>query len=180
MPKSKKNVYFERQSILLANAASDKNAKAFWNMLRSERKPLTSHITPDQWYQHFLEVFNLHEDKYSYDDPVDISDNFLDQRITESEVLRAIRALKTGKSPGIDGLSIQFIKSSALHLVPPLTDLFNNFYENGYFPPEWATSILAPIHKKGNIDDPNNYRGISLLPEISKIFTSVISNRLKV
>ena len=183
MTKSKTNAYFERQSIPLANAASDKNAKAFWNMLRSERKPLTSHITPDQWYQHFLEVFNprnLHEDKYNYDDPVDISDNFLDQRITESEVLRAItcRALKTGKSPGVDGLSIQFIKSSALHLVPPLTDLFNNFYENGYFPPEWATSILAPIHKKGNIDDPNNYRG--LLPEISKIFTSVISNRFKV
>ena len=140
-------------------------------MLRSERKPLTSDITPDQWYQHFHEVFNprnLQEDEYNYDDPVDRSDNYLDRRITESEVLRAIRALKAGKAPGIDGLSIQFIKSSAQHLVPYLTDLFNNFYENGYFPPEWATSILAPIHKKGNNDDPNNYRGISLLPEIAK------------
>ena len=148
-------------------------------MLKSERKPLTSDITPDQWYQHFHEVFNplnLQEDDHDYDDPADISDNYLDQRITESEVLRAIRVLKTGKSPGIDGLSIQFIKISAQHLVPFLTDLFNNFYENGYFPPEWATVILAPIHKKGNSDAPNNYRGISLLPEISKLFTSVINN----
>ena len=47
LTKSKKNAYFERRSILLANAAGDKNAKTFWNMLRTERKPLTSDITPD-------------------------------------------------------------------------------------------------------------------------------------
>ena len=55
-------------------------------MLRSERKPLTSDFTPDQGYQHFHEVFNrnLQEDEYNYDDPVDISGNYLDQRIIES------------------------------------------------------------------------------------------------
>ena len=181
--KNKKNAYFERQRILLANAAADKNPKTFWNMLKSRTKSLTSDITPDQWYEHFHGVFNppnVHEEEINYNDPSDIADNYLDHRITESEVLRAIRTLKTGKSPGIDGLSIQFIKTSSQHLVPYLVELFNMFYDSGYFPPEWTTSILAPIHKKGSKDDPNNYRGVSLLPEISKIFTSIINNRLKV
>ena len=69
-------------------------------MLKSERNPLTSNITSTQWYQHFHEVFNplnLQEDAHNYDDPVDISDNYLDRRITESEVTRAIRALKNRK-----------------------------------------------------------------------------------
>ena len=38
----------------------------------------------------------------------------------------------------------------------------------------------TPIHSKGNTDDPNNYRGFSLLPEISKYFTSIINTRLKI
>ena len=122
----------------------------------------------------------MHEEEINYNDPSDIADDYLDHRITESEVLRALRTQKTGKSPGIDGLSIQFIKTSSQHLVPYLVELFNMFYDSGYFPPEWAASILAPIHKKGSKDDPNNYRGVSLLPEISKIFTSIINNRLKV
>ena len=50
--KNKKNAYFERQSILLANAAGDKNSKTFWNMLKLRTKSLTSDITPDQWYEH--------------------------------------------------------------------------------------------------------------------------------
>ena len=148
-------------------------------MLKSRTKSLTAEITPDQWYEHFHGVFNppnVHEEEINYNDPLDIANDYLDQRITESEVLRAISTLKTGKSPGIDGLSIQFIKTSSQHLVPYLAELINTFYDSGYFPPEWATSILVPIHKKGS----NIYRGVSLLPEISKIFTSIIINRLKV
>ena len=159
------------------------HSKTFWNMLKSRTKSLTSEITPDQWFEHFHGVFNppnVHEEEINYNDPSDIADDYLDQRITESEVLRAIRTLKTGKSPGIDGLSIQFIKTSSQQFVPYLAELFNTFYDSGYFPPERATLVLAPIHKKGSKDDPNNYRGVSLLPEISKIFTSIINNRLKV
>ena len=48
-----------------------------------------------------------------------------------------------------------------------------------FFPSEWSKSLLCPIDRKGNINDPNNYRGISLLTEISKIFTSIINKRLK-
>ena len=58
--------------------------------------------------------------------------------------------------------------------------MFNSYFEHGYFPPEWLSSIISPIHKKGNKNDPNNYRGVSQLSEISKSFTSIINTRLKI
>ena len=51
--------------------------------------------------------------------------------------------------------------------------------DNCFFPPEWSKSILCPIHKKGETNDPNNYRGVSLLSEFSKIFTFILNRRLK-
>ena len=80
----------------------------------------------------------------------------------------------------MDGILIQFIKSCTDQIVPFLTVLFNKYFEQSYLPAEWSTSISAPIHKTGNTDDPNNYRGVSLLPEISKNFTSIINTRLKI
>ena len=48
----------------------------------------------------------------------------------------------------------------------------------GIFPESWSVAAICPLHKKGNINDPNNYRGISLLSVLGKVFTKVLSNRL--
>ena len=42
----------------------------------------------------------------------------------------------------------------------------------------WIESSITPIHKKGSIHDPNNYRGISLIDSICKIFCHKLSNKL--
>ena len=46
------------------------------------------------------------------------------------------------------------------------------------YPSEWAKAIIQPIHKKGDTTNPDNYRGISLLSCVSKLYTSVINSRL--
>jgi hypothetical protein len=62
--------------------------------------------------------------------------------------------------------------------VPLLCKLFNKILEVGCFPTEWGKALLVPIHKKGNLNEPNNYRGIALLSCISKVFTKIINRRL--
>ena len=50
--------------------------------------------------------------------------------------------------------------------------------EQGTFPISWTTGIIVPIHKQGNLNNVDNYRGITLLSIFSKVFTSIINKRL--
>ena len=59
-----------------------------------------------------------------------------------------------------------------------LKELFNQILETGSYPDQWKRGIIKPIFKSGAKSDPINYRGITLLNTIGKIFTSVINRRL--
>ena len=94
--------------------------------------------------------------------------------ITGSEVLDQIKCLDTGKSSGHDGLSPRMLKEAGHTIVQPLSLLFNMSIKDGKFPKSWKKANVIPIHKKGDKDDINNYRPVSVLPIVSKIFERII------
>ena len=51
------------------------------------------------------------------------------------------------------------------------------FFELVYFPKAWSVGFV-PLHKKGSLNNENNYRGITLLSTIGKLFSRVLNNRL--
>ena len=63
-------------------------------------------------------------------------------------------------------------------LLPVFYKLFNGILTSGIFPNSWSTAVLIPVFKKGDQRDPNNYRGISLVSCLAKLFTNIINNRL--
>ena len=84
------------------------------------------------------------------------------------------------KSPGPDCVLGELLKNSQETVVPFLTSCVNHLFNNSLFPEQWAKALLVPIHKKGRINDPDNYRGISLLSILSKCYTYVLNKRLEV
>jgi hypothetical protein len=57
--------------------------------------------------------------------------------------------------------------------------LFNIVFDTGIIPESWLTGIIRPVYKhKGGGDDPDNYRAITLISCLGKLFTSIINNRL--
>ena len=57
--------------------------------------------------------------------------------------------------------------------------IFNHILDSKVFPSKWAEGIIVPIFKKGDKNEPSNYRGITLISWFGKLFTHVINERLK-
>ncbi len=93
--------------------------------------------------------------------------------------MRNIKKLKNGKSPGIDMVLNKYIKNTQNILCPLYISLFNKILDTGVMPTDWLAGIIVPLYKsKGDIQDVNNYRGITLLSCMGKLFTSILNERL--
>lgn len=96
----------------------------------------------------------------------------------KAELSSLILSLNNKSSCGWDGISNRVVKTSRISLIAPLEHIFNLCFTLGIVPEAFKKSILCPIHKGGDVDSVGNYRPISLLPVISKLFEKVVNNRL--
>ena len=99
--------------------------------------------------------------------------------ISADEVWLGIRKLKMKKSAGPDGLVGEFYKFSGNIFIPFFVKLFNTLFDRGIYPESWSQSLILPLYKKGDVNDPGNYRGISLIDISSKIYGNIINRRLQ-
>ena len=104
--------------------------------------------------------------------------NELNTEISFNELLSAIKQLRKGASGWPDLLLNEFFKKGTDGLVHYLHKLFNKIFQMGYFPEKWPEGFIVPIFKKGDINDVSNYKGITLLSTVGKLFTSILNNRL--
>ena len=100
----------------------------------------------------------------------------LDQNITHGELLGCINSLKRGKAVSEDCVLNEFLKSSNMKMQSAILHLFNQCLSFGVYP--WSTSVVTPLHKKGSLYDPNNYRAIAVASNIGKLFSSILLQRL--
>jgi len=90
----------------------------------------------------------------------------------------AIVKLKSHKSPGIDQIPAELIKTGGRTIRCAIHKLIIAIWNKEELPEEWKKSVIVPIHKKGDKTECNNYRGISLLPITYKILSSILLSRL--
>ena len=103
----------------------------------------------------------------------------LDRQITEQEIIKAISTLKNGKASGNDHIKNELLKSLPHEYISILCKHFNTILDSGIIPREWGVGTIMPLFKnKGSALDPGNYRGITLLSCISKLFTAILNKRI--
>ena len=100
------------------------------------------------------------------------------KNITTDVTSKLIKGLNSKTSFGYDGISTKLLKSLESVLVRPHTLIINQSLNTGIFPEKFKITKIIPIHKKGDIHLVNNYRPISLLPSISKLFEKVVYEQL--
>ena len=107
-----------------------------------------------------------------------MDDSDLNELINQDEVRKSISYLHSNKSPGPDGLCIELFKCTLDYILPFLTTVFNTIFSEGIVPESWGGSIIWPIHKKGSLSNPDNFRGVLLINTICKIFCNITVKRL--
>ncbi len=98
--------------------------------------------------------------------------------VTLEQVSKLINRLKNKTTFGHDNISNKLLKYAKEVLVKPLTHLINQTLETGHFPSELKISRVKALFKKGDSTLLSNYRPISLLPSISKLYEYVIFDQL--
>ena len=96
-----------------------------------------------------------------------------------TEVKNAIKSTKSGKAAGHDSVVVELLKTDLEERPKELTKLFNKVKEEGVAPKRWSKGLIVKVPKKGNLRECTNWRGITLLPVISKIFGRVLISRIK-
>ena len=98
--------------------------------------------------------------------------------IDELAIEKIINNMLPKQSCGYDNISLKLLKLLKLELIKPLTIIINQILNTGYFPENLKIGKVKPLLKKGDNSTFSNYRPISLLPTISKIFEKVIYDQL--
>ncbi|CAH2097232.1 unnamed protein product [Euphydryas editha] len=135
----------------------------------------------DLFSEYFQSVYTLHNNYIAGDcDPVleESSSSFSKCALTETEILTALKRLDPNKGPGLDGIPNKFLKQCAETLAMPLHILFNKSLTESIFPAIWKQARLTPIHKKGDMSNICNYRPVSILPAIGKVFEGLMQKKI--
>lgn len=94
------------------------------------------------------------------------------------ELKQLLNELKNKKSPGLDNIKAEVLKSVSEYILKPLEYIFNTCMTLGIWPSIFKESVIIPVYKKGNKEILSNYRPISLITHLSKLFEKVIKKRL--
>uniref|UniRef100_A0A8D9AT98 Craniofacial development protein 2 n=1 Tax=Cacopsylla melanoneura TaxID=428564 RepID=A0A8D9AT98_9HEMI len=126
----------------------------------------------ERWMQYVEELFE--DDRGMMDEITGDSG----PSIMENEVEIAIKQMKEGKAAGPDNLEIEFMKLLNETGVKKLTKMYNKIYETGILPQPWLTSEFITLPKSTGAKRCEEYRTISLMSHLLKLFLKIIHRRI--
>lgn len=160
-----------------------KDSSTFWKTVQSLQFQVRTYNTIEKniWYDHFLGVFSTVGPYRT--EPIVIPENYvpdeiLDKEFTISEIQEVARHLKPNKAAGIDMVPNEIWKNGSAALLIQLCSIFQLCFASGRVPAAWGECVISPLYKKGSKSLPSNYRPISLLNTILKLYTGILNVRL--
>ena len=153
---------------------------------KNRKSSITSDLSPDALNEHFASVGrNKLCSKFSENDELLWRNNssiynFKFKSLLEEDVLAFINKLPSETNVDILGYDSCILKLSSEFICSSLAILFNMSLYNGEITNEWKKARVTPVYKnKGSKQDPNNFRPISVIGHIPKLFEKLVDSQLE-
>ena len=193
------NDYWTELSQTIQTAAANGNTRGMYDGIKTALGPIQSKTAPlksttgdvitDQaqqmhrWVEHYSELYSsenlVKPSALSNVERLPVMEE-LDAVPTEDELSKAIDSLASGKAPGNDSIPPDLLKQCKTTLLHPLHELLCQCWEEGAVPQDMRDAKIVTLYKnKGERSDCNNYRGISLLCIVGKVYARVLLARLQ-
>jgi len=144
--------------------------------IRNEYGPLSDDAAAEAFAKFFKEkVTNLMSLPAVSPAKIEISGPFCP--FTSEEILTALSQARPKRSTGPDEIPMSVLKDAQV-MIPLLKKLYDGVLYTGCVPYGWKKALVRPVFKKGEPSDIKNYRPISNLSTISKLFERVLLNRI--
>lgn len=159
-----------------------RDSKSWWNIvkeIRNESFPLGLNINIHDFQNYFQTLLNppvLSAD-FSYAAPF-YNIRQLDKEIELHELKIVLNNLKLNKAPGENRIPYEFYINATDNFLEQLAKVYTKILNGEFLEDSFSKSIIFPIHKKGDVNDVRNYRGISFMDCDVKLFLNVVNNRL--
>uniref|UniRef100_A0A8C1ILG2 Reverse transcriptase domain-containing protein n=1 Tax=Cyprinus carpio TaxID=7962 RepID=A0A8C1ILG2_CYPCA len=130
-----------------------------------------------RWKEYFEDLLNPTD--MSLFKEAEAKGSEVDSSITQAEVTEVVKKLLGGKTPGVDEIRPEYLKSLDFVGLSWLTRHCNIAWQSGTVPLEWQTRVVVPIFKKGDRRVCSNYRGITLLSLTGKVYGRLLERRIR-
>ena len=161
--------------------------------MKIEDKVVCGEAARNAWKEAFEKLGQVNEEDVNFEDQFikdckEQSDKWLerqmeakgelDKPIERAEVRRAVKAMKSGKASGIDGIGSEILKRGGEEMLEMTWQLCRDVFEAERVPSDWNKGLIFPLFKGGDRLSTDNYRGIYLLSVVGKLYASILNQRL--
>lgn len=177
--RQKRNNYWEQVEHKLDTVNDSKTWWALAREIRQQESQIGTKVTAEAFHDYFRELLNpsVRADDIWYAANL-IEDAQLDDPFTVHEVKIQLTRTKPNKAPGEDRIPYEFYVNATDEYLGELAKVFTKMLNGANSFEALQKSIIFPIHKKGDVNLPENYRGISFLNCMGKIMMGMINERI--
>ena len=180
-----KKISFNQSEATNILKLSKTNSKEFWKKIKGKDNREKGNNC--DFFQHFKDLANM-DSRVGEEGLREVEGSDFDDKFNESEILdtpidlnelnTCIKKLKNDKAAGPDNIVNEFLCNASPAVKLFLLILFNKIIELEYFPSSWAVGRVVPVFKKGDKNNVNNYRGLTIISCLAKLFTKIMNDRL--
>lgn len=182
-----KNEYWERTCQEVNRCIGNTRTNRAWKVIkgmRTQNKDVAglSLISLKEWKDYYKDL--LTEKRAQFSDG-EIERQEVEETevnvtaITSAEIRQSVLQMRNGKAPGPGNINVELMKAAPDILMDVLAIIFNKCL-NGCEPPrEWKKATITSIFKKGNRQDCKNYRGISVICSVARLYGKVLKGRIE-